>query len=1054
MPRATKTILLSVSFAVVSCGGSRAKQPATCPTGQHDGGKGVCVALGTCSRGYHDGGDGVCLPDVACAVGYHDGGDGKCTATGTCATGYRLASDGSCAKRTVCAAGTHDNGAGVCVPDATCPAGFHDGGIGTCVPVGACSSGYHDGGGGDCVLVATCSVGYHNGGTGTCVPLVACQAGFHDGGDGACVRDGQCSLGYHDGGDGRCLTLGNCSPGYHDGGDSECWLASQCSPGYSLDSSGGCVLRLPGTGGTSGSTTRSDAGPSGGGGVVGSGGLARDGGMGGGGAGGTVTFTLPTPVVCGDGKKEGNEGCDDGNTASNDGCSSFCSREAGYVCPMPGQPCVLAVGCGNAILTAEETCDDGNTSSADGCSADCGLIEDGYECRVPGQRCTPKCGDSKLIGREQCDDGNATGGDGCSSTCQVEPGADCAELGKPCLRGVCGNGKREAGEVCDCGTDDTNLPSGCRGVNGLFYGDGKGCSTTCTKEPTCQDASGKTQACTTSCGDGNIDPGEECDDGNLVSGDGCSNHCETESGFACASQTIQVSSTCQSSTGQCLQLPVIFRDFQPENVAAGGHPDFPFLGTRYGGSVSPTTICVPNASGPAKGMDATARCWGIVGDSLLGGKPQPGPTATCACQFSDWSIGNSSHISGGYTEADNDSPLSDGNGGYQGSGADAVVETISTAGAYTGVIKGYTSSTPSGPIWKGTVPTYRDAQSFNQWWKDDPAVNKTFYGVLELPAIGSNIYQYASAVHLASGGFFPLDLFNPSQAILCNLWPYWNRYGGGPIWSTCTGDQYLFPPRVIQSDCPNQNPLAFGCWVSGVRGFKHDFYFTEEVRYHFVYGGSSAISFLFYGDDDLFAFVNGVLVLDLGGIHAPLPGKVTLSGNPGDAQVVEGGCLDSAGNITGTSSGSTACSSTSGSAVRASDPDDFRVRTVKLGLEPGKVYELAIFGADRHPPESNFLLTLQGPTTRRSVCTPRCGDGVVSVSEECDCGDGSVPVSAGCAGPNDDATYGGCTSMCRFGPYCGDGHVNGPEECDLGKDNGATAPGADGCSRGCLKPLL
>lgn len=38
---------------------------------------------------------------------------------------------------------------------------------------------------------------------------------------------------------------------------------------------------------------------------------------------------------------------------------------------------------------------------------------------------------------------------------------------------------------------------------------------------------------------------------------------------------------------------------------------------------------------------------------------------------------------------------------------------------------------PGGPIWKGTVPTYKDAASFNQWFNDDPSVNKTFTATLE-----------------------------------------------------------------------------------------------------------------------------------------------------------------------------------------------------------------------------------------------------------------------------------------------------------------------------------
>ena len=535
---------------------------------------------------------------------------------------------------------------------------------------------------------------------------------------------------------------------------------------------------------------------------------------------------------------------------------------------------------------------------------------------------------------------------------------------------VCGNGKLESGEACDCGNDPNNLPSSCKAVNGLFYGDGRGCSKTCSKEPICLSAGGQTQACAAVCGDGNVDPSEGCDDGNLLDGDGCSSTCTVESGFSCAPQTYPVGSPCQSGSGTCLQLPVIYRDFQPENVTSGGHPDFPFLGTKYNGSTSSTTICVPNAAGPSKGNDSTSRCWGIAGPNLLNGKPQPGPTTTCACQFSDWNIGNSSRIPGGYTQAGNDSPLSDGNGGFLGVTAGTPVSTTSTGGAYTGTLISYTASTPGGPMWKGTVPAYKSATSFKQWFNDDPSVNKTFTSVLEMQSIGSNVFQYASKTHLAQGGFFPLDTLNPSQTTLCNLWPYWNHGNGSPIWASCVGDQYLFPPRVVQSDCPNQNPLSNGCWVNQIAGVKHDSYFTDEARYYFAYDGATGVTLGFYGDDDLFVFINGVLVVDLGGTHTQLPGQVRVTGSPGDAQVMEGGCLDAAGNITGATAGSTACSPTSGSAVAAMTPDDFRVRTVSLGLVTGKVYEIAIFGADRHPPDSNFQITLSGLTSKRSICTP------------------------------------------------------------------------------------
>ena len=758
-------------------------------------------------------------------------------------------------------------------------------------------------------------------------------------------------------------------------------------------------------------------------------------------------------ATCGNGVQDPNEQCDTGssNGQSGSGCTKTCQIVSGYACPTWGQPCILETKCGDGILTPNETCDDGNTVSGDGCSANCMTIEPGWVCRVPGKPCSPLCGDGVITSGETCDDGNTASGDGCSSTCQLEPGATCPKPGQPCTMAKCGNGIVESGELCDCGTNPNSLPSGCEGVNGLFYGDGKGCSKTCTKEPNCQDGSGNTQACTSTCGDGNLDPGEGCDDGNQLNGDGCSSKCQVEAGFTCSTVTEQDSSTCQSGSGQCLELPIIYRDFQSENISPGGHPDFPFLGTRYNGSKSPTTICVPNSGGPAKGNDSTARCWGIAASKLSYGKPQPGATTTCACQFSDWDIGNSGHIPGGFTEAANDSPLSDGNGGYLGGAIGSAVSTTSTMGTYTGTITGYTASTPGGPIFKGTVPAYKNAASFKQWFNDDPTVNKTFTSVLELKSIGTNIYQYASTSHLAQGGFFPLNTLNPSQATQCMLWPYWNRYSGTPIWTACQGDQYLFPPRVLQADCPNQNPLSNGCWVTNVPGAKNDDYFTDEARYYFVYDGAAGISLSFYGDDDLFIFINGVLVLDLGGIHQQLPGNVTVTGSPGDAQVTEGGCLDAAGNITGVTAGSKACSPTNSTPPTATTPDDFRIHTVTLGLLTGKVYEIAIFGGDRHPPESNYQLTLNGYTTKKSDCLPRCGDGIVSGGEQCDCGDGTVSVPSGCPGANNDTTYGGCTTQCTYGPFCGDGIVNGPEQCDLGKNNGATY-GQGGCTLGCTIP--
>jgi fibro-slime domain-containing protein len=683
---------------------------------------------------------------------------------------------------------------------------------------------------------------------------------------------------------------------------------------------------------------------------------------------------------CGDGVIESGETCDDGNTTPGDGCSGLCQVEPGWICPTPDTPCIKIWICGNGVVDPGETCDDGNTKSGDGCSSTC-QAEPGWQCpgpnvdggAAPGGACIQiKCGDGIIESGEACDDGNNVSGDGCSSTCQIEKGWHCSTPGTSCTAAQCGDGVVAGAEQCD----DGNSVSG------------DGCSSTCQVEAGWQCPTPDTKCIAKQCGDGIIAGNEQCDDGNNNSNDGCSSTCQLEPGFACVTQPTAPQSVCHRTVcGDGVKEG--FEECDDGNL-------IPYDGC------SPTCTIEPKCSG--------GTCTAVCGDGLKfpqeacdDGNTVSGDGCSSTCTIETGWTCNSVTLPPAATLS---IPILYRDMLYAGTKSPGLGNPDFEA-FITGVVKGLVQTqlgVDSEPVWASNGPVGNQALTgptdFCWWYHQngcqgpgtgnpyDRLVYQDLGGnpttlTLAQQGAGSNVYQFDNQE------FYPLDGLG------------WNA-GATPQTGT---------------DC------------GGTTG--HNFSFTSELHYPFTYLASAPVAtFDFTGDDDVYGFINGQLVIDLGGVHGASNASVT---------------LDAA-------------------------------EAASLGMTDGGWYSIDMFQAERHTCASTYLLTLGGFVHTTSQCMTICGDGIVAGTEQCDngtnngtygtcnadctlapyCGDDKVQTPPEqCDNGSNLATYGGtteeCGPGCKWAPYCGDGVKNGPEACDQGMNDQSpsTAYGPNVCTTAC-----